>query len=148
MRGGYLVALLFCAALAFVAVAPARAEDPAAPSLEPSLPAPAPEATPAQSVAPAPATPEPSTAPVEAKPAPVETAEMAADPVVVLIRTKLADPSLRKGAHADDLAALAGFYATRAGGPVWTTEMGLTAKGQAALFEIEKAKDWGLDTSG
>ena len=27
------------------------------------------------------------------------------------------------------------------------TEMGFSAKGQAALFEIEKADDWGLDAA-
>ncbi len=68
-----------------------------------------------------------------------------ADPVVASIRSKLADPAIRKDADADDLAALEAFYATRAGGPLWTTEMGFTARGQAAIFEIEKADDWGLD---
>jgi murein L,D-transpeptidase YcbB/YkuD len=32
----------------------------------------------------------------------------------------------------------------RSGGPLWMTEMGLTARGQSALFEIGKADDWGL----
>jgi len=64
--------------------------------------------------------------------------------VVAIIRTKLADPDLRKGANADDLAALETFYGTRTGGPLWMTEMGFSAKGQQALFEIEKADDWGL----
>ena len=65
--------------------------------------------------------------------------------MVASIRSKLADPAIRKDADADDLAALEAFYATRAGGPLWTTEMGFTARGQAAIFEIEKADDWGLD---
>jgi hypothetical protein len=43
-------------------------------------------------------------------------APTAPDPVVALIRTKLADPVLRKGANADDLAALETSYRTRAGG--------------------------------
>jgi murein L,D-transpeptidase YcbB/YkuD len=65
--------------------------------------------------------------------------------VVVVIRAKLAEPGLRKVAHADDLAALAAFYENRSSGPLWTTDVGLSAKGQQALFEIEKADDWGLD---
>ena len=59
----------------------------------------------------------------------------------------LADPSLGKGANADDLAAVQAFYASRTGRPLWTTEMGFSAKGQAALFGIENADDWGLDAS-
>jgi len=67
--------------------------------------------------------------------------------VVEIIRAKLADPSVGKGAaNHDDLAALQTFYA-RAGAPVWMTEMGFSAKGQAALFEIGNADDWGLDAS-
>ena len=38
-----------------------------------------------------------------------------ADPVVAAIRAKLADPAIRKGANADDLAALEAFYAARTG---------------------------------
>jgi len=88
-----------------------------------------------------------------------ETAEEAADdsasaetaapapphPVVVIIREKLADPAVTKGAEADDIAALQAFYRARSGPPLWITEMGFSAKGQAALFEIEGAGDWGLD---
>jgi murein L,D-transpeptidase YcbB/YkuD len=69
------------------------------------------------------------------------------DPVVAIIRAKLADPSLSNGANAADLAALEAFYRRRAGAPLWMTDMGLSAKGQHALFEIEKADDWGLDAS-
>jgi murein L,D-transpeptidase YcbB/YkuD len=67
------------------------------------------------------------------------------NPVVAGIRAKLADPAVRKDANADDLAALTALYGTRTGGPLWITEMGFSAKGQRALFEIEKADDWGLD---
>jgi len=70
-----------------------------------------------------------------------------ADPVVAAIRLKLADPGLRKDANPDDLAALAAFYGMTTGSPLWMTEMGFTAKGQAALFEIEKADDWGLSAA-
>jgi murein L,D-transpeptidase YcbB/YkuD len=65
--------------------------------------------------------------------------------LVAAIRSKLADPLLRKGTHAEDFAALEAFYAVRAGRPVWMTDMGFSAKGQQALFEVEKADDWGLD---
>ena len=63
------------------------------------------------------------------------------------IRTKLADPILRKGANPDDLAALETFYKARAGGPLWMTDMGLSAKGFRALSEIAQADDWGLAAS-
>jgi L,D-transpeptidase YcbB len=66
------------------------------------------------------------------------------DAVVTAIRLKLADPDLRKDANPDDLAALVAFYGMRTSGPLWMTEMGLSEKGQSALFEIEKADDWGL----
>ena len=64
--------------------------------------------------------------------------------MVASIRVTLGDPALRKDENADDLAALEAFYAARAA-PLWMTEMGFSAKGQQALFEIEKAGDWGLD---
>jgi murein L,D-transpeptidase YcbB/YkuD len=67
-----------------------------------------------------------------------------ADPVVASIRSRLADPSIRKDANAADLAALDAFYAERTA-PLWVTEMGFSARAQAALFEIGEAEDWGLD---
>src|SRR5215470_11521154 len=68
----------------------------------------------------------------------------AVDPAVALIRTKLADPALGKGANPDDLAALEAFYKARAGGPLWMTDMGFSARGLRALSEIAQADDWGL----
>ena len=88
--------------------------------------------------------------PACAEPAPVGQAVNSplplppAHPLVAAIRSKLADPLLRKGTNAEDFAALEAFYAL-AGRPVWMTEMGFSAKGQQALFEVEKADDWGLD---
>ena len=73
-----------------------------------------------------------------------EAALAPTDPVVASIRAKLAEESIRKDANAADIAALEAFYAERAA-PLWVTEMGFSAKAQAALFEIEKADDWGLD---
>jgi len=171
MPKGYLVAVLVCAAqaLALAAVPPARAQVSDAPpltpplsppSLTPTLPTPTP-APPLQAMPdPVPAAPEaPPSAPLAAPdaaqpesadqpPLAQETAPPApADPVVALIRGKLADPNVRKDANEDDLAALGAFYATRSGGPLWTTEMGFSAKGQAAISEIERADDWGLDAA-
>jgi len=71
----------------------------------------------------------------------------AKDSVVALIRTKLADPALRKGADPADLAALEAVYKARTGGPLWMTDMGFSAKGERALSEISEADDWGLDAS-
>jgi hypothetical protein len=85
----------------------------------------------------------PTAAPIATEPsaaapvaAPALTVDLAADAVVAAIRFQLADPGLRKDANPDDLAALADFYAMRTGGPLWMTEMGLSEKGQSALFEI------------
>ena len=138
MRGGCLVAVLLCTAQAYVlaAMLPVCAEEPA--PTNPAVPSPAPSPTPAPSAIPA---GQPGGA-AEAAP-PVS----ATDLVVALIRTKLSDPSVSKGANADDLAALDAFYRTRTGGPLWMTQMGFSAKGQSALFEIGKADDWGLDAT-
>ncbi|MGC1345677.1 MAG: L,D-transpeptidase family protein [Methyloceanibacter sp.] len=135
MRAGCLIAVLICAAQALAWVAlPARAEDQATPVLQSS---------------PASAPPAPSTVPASEPPPTAEAApaEAKPDPVVQIIRAMLADPSLGKGANADDLAAVQAFYASRTAGPLWTTEMGFSAKGQAALFGIGNADDWGLDAS-
>jgi murein L,D-transpeptidase YcbB/YkuD len=67
-----------------------------------------------------------------------------AHPVVAAIRDKLKDPALRRGAAADDLAALEAFYGERSEPPIWITAMGFSAKAQALIAEIQKAGDWGL----
>ena len=150
MRGRLLAAVLWCAAQALVWVtAPVHAQVPgqppqvplAEPTLKPSLPTPqpapqvqpppdmplaAPEALPAAPEAAPEATP-PSGDQPPLTAAPTEPA----DPVVAIIRAKLADPAIGKDENADDLAALAAFYAARTAGPLWMTEMGFSAKGQA-----------------
>src|SRR4029079_5910801 len=68
------------------------------------------------------------------------------DPVVDLIRSKLVEPSLRSTADPADVAALQAFYSSRAA-PLWITDMGLSTRAQSALFEIERANDWGLDAA-
>src|SRR6266704_3563645 len=100
MRGDYLIAVLLCAAQAYVlAAAPsARAQGSGSPTLSP--PSPEPLATPQDQP------------PLAAATAPPQSAT---DPVVAIVRAKLADPVLRKGANADDLAALEAFYRERIG---------------------------------
>jgi L,D-transpeptidase YcbB len=66
-------------------------------------------------------------------------------PVVAIIREKLADSDLTKDAEQEDVEALQAFYGSRSAPPLWITEMGFSAKGQAVLFEIQKADAWGLD---
>lgn len=76
---------------------------------------------------------------------PPDAAEQApADPVVAAIRTKLAEPALRKSASSQDLAALEAFYAKRSGPPLWITGMGFSARAQAVISEIQDADNWGL----
>ena len=123
MRGGFLFSVLFLVVQA-LAVA-ARGEEPVAPSAAPST-APSYE--------------------LQAAPQGVHSPSQP-DSMVQLIRAKLSDGDIRKGANSDDLTALEAFYAASAHGPLWVTEMGFSTKAQAALFEIEKADDWGLDAS-
>jgi L,D-transpeptidase YcbB len=66
------------------------------------------------------------------------------DPVIALIRSKLTEPGLRSYADPVDLAALQAFYASSGAARLWITDMGLSARAQTALFEIERADDWGL----
>ena len=149
MRRGCLIAVLLCTAQAggLAAVLPACAEDPGAralsppsptPALQPPTPATAADPAPAQAVSPSIGQPPLAAGTVQPS---------SADPVVRIIRTKLPDPNLRKGADPDDLAALEEFYRARTGGPLWMTEMGFSARAQSAIFEIEKADDWGLAAS-
>jgi L,D-transpeptidase YcbB len=157
MRRACLVALLFCTAQVYVlaAAGPACAEDAVSPPAGQTAPAPEPSGGPASIVSETvqPASPSPAldstqraAAPAGQQPLPAaETALSPVDPVLQTIRAKLADPAIVKGANAD-LAALGTFYGTRTG-PLWMTEMGFSAKGQQALFEIEKADDWGLDAT-
>jgi murein L,D-transpeptidase YcbB/YkuD len=134
MRGAHLIAVLFCAAQA-LALAPGfstRAEDQPVTPAQPAL---------------TPASPQPLATPANQPPPVAEPAQPQTNPVLASIRAKLADPSVGKGADAGDLAALQAFYAARTGAPLWVTEMGFSARGQAALFEIGKADDWGLDAA-
>jgi murein L,D-transpeptidase YcbB/YkuD len=75
---------------------------------------------------------------------PIVAEQAAADPIVATIRLKLADPALRRDAQSEDLAALQSFYAERSGPPVWMMGMGLTARAQAVVSEVQDADEWGL----
>ncbi len=160
MRRQILVAALFVMAqLLAVSVSPwAQAQDAntATPAqdaaLEPPDTASSPPDPNSGSIAEQPATP--SEAPAAREPAavpavvPAPTADaVPADPVVAAIRAKLSDTELTKDANANDVAALVSFYGARTGAPLWVTDMGFTARAQSALFEIEKAEDWGLTLS-
>jgi murein L,D-transpeptidase YcbB/YkuD len=163
MRGVYLIAVLAVLAQALalgggqahaqVSNQPPQVTLPE-PTLTPSVPPATPAPTPEPPAEPPLAAPEgppaaaPEAMPAEEPPlAKAPPAPMPADPVVASIRSTLAaDPALRKNAHDGDLAALEAVYAARSA-PLWMTEMGFSAKAQAALFEIEKAEDWGLDRS-
>lgn len=156
----YPAIVIFIAAQALaVAACPVRAQDaPAAqatPAATPPLAAPPPVGAPAAQPGPAAGPAETTAGPQQvpemqpASPAQQAAAEAAppstVNPVVAAIRTKLASSDIGKSANPDDVAALVSFYGARTEGPLWITEMGFSAKGQDALFEIEKAGDWGLD---
>jgi L,D-transpeptidase YcbB len=132
MRGRSFVAVLVVSAWALVCATlsalPALAQD-AITTEQPAVP-PAPSVSPATLTLAADQRPQP-----------------AADSTVASIRLKLAEFGLRKGVAADDLAALEAFYGQLAGPPIFVTVMGFTAKAQGAIFEIEKADDWGLSAA-
>jgi L,D-transpeptidase YcbB len=103
-------------------------------------------------------TPDPLTPPERNGPAPVApgvpntTSEAAppdaVDPIVAMVRQRLAAPLARGGSgERDDHAGLAAFYADGNGQPVWTSKDGFTPKAQLALEEIRRADDWGLRAS-
>ncbi len=82
----------------------------------------------------------PSTAPAVA-PAPAPQ-----DPLgIALQQTLNAAAKARRDADAQDSAALAAFYGAHGYAPLWVTATGLSPKAAAAIAEIEKAVDWGLE---
>ena len=66
-----------------------------------------------------------------------------ANPIVAIIRAKLADPMFSKHVPAKDLAALQSFYAER-DVPPWVAGTGLSTRAQQIIEEIRAAEDWGL----
>lgn len=67
-----------------------------------------------------------------------------ADPVVKAVRDWLAGAGGKVTAAQDDLDAVVAFYGARTEGPIWVDETGFSAKGKAAVAEVNKAADWGL----
>ncbi|HEX2512237.1 MAG TPA: L,D-transpeptidase family protein [Xanthobacteraceae bacterium] len=126
-------------------------DDPAADADDPNAGGPDPAAgTPETSAEPAAAPSEdaaqPSAETQAATPADTSTPSPDATPIVASIRAKLQDPTLAKGANAQDLAALAAFYAARSD-PIWMTDMGFSSEAQAVIDEVLRADDWGLSAS-
>ncbi len=76
-----------------------------------------------------------------AVPAPTADAE-AADPVVTAIRAKLTDQAVVKDANENDVAASSPSLEREAARHLGHRH-GLHTRAQSALFEIEKAEDWG-----
>jgi murein L,D-transpeptidase YcbB/YkuD len=101
--------------------------------------------------------PDPLTPPEAGGPAPLAPGAPAAspanaaqevDPVVALVRERLAAPPSRgNAAEREDYAGLAAFYAEGNGQPVWTSTGGFSPRAQQAIAEIRKADDWGLKAS-
>ncbi|BAQ16512.1 hypothetical protein GL4_1052 [Methyloceanibacter caenitepidi] len=76
-----------------------------------------------------------------------EDAEPPAEELMIAdaIKVQSNKPSLQKGQHADDVAALTEFYRTRTGPALWLTTAGFSERGAALLEVIGKADNWGLD---
>lgn len=83
--------------------------------------------------------PDPAAAQV-ATPAPAP-----ADPVVQAVRDWLADAPGKVSATQADLDAVIAFYGARTEAPLWVDDKGFSAKGKAAVAEVNKAAEWGLD---
>jgi L,D-transpeptidase-like protein len=73
--------------------------------------------------------------------------EAAVDPVIVAIRSQLADPAFRKRIQSDDLAALQSLYDEHDGPTLWMTGAGLTVRARAVISEIQHADEWGLSAA-
>jgi murein L,D-transpeptidase YcbB/YkuD len=150
VRGIFFIAALYCAAQAMSLGGLAHAEDGAKPdsaSVDPISPSP--QGSPNTEAA-VTETPAAEVSGADGPVSEVETVEAEAPslpphPVVAIVREKLTSPEIKKGAEADDVAALEAFYGSWSEAPLWITEMGLSTKGQQALFEIENADDWGLE---
>lgn len=132
---------------------PAPAEQTAQPETPAAPPADA-AATPAAT--PAPETPAEPAAPSETPPAAAPPAEQTqaaptpapVDPVVAAVRDVVGDTTIAAKADAQDRDAASAFYQARSEGPLWVkSDGGFTAAGDAAIAEIRKADDWGLQAT-
>jgi murein L,D-transpeptidase YcbB/YkuD len=140
---------------------PPGAESDAQEGQEPGLVAPAPAAetpavvnTPAATAAPDATAPAVTTTPAapDATATPPADAAVAtppvvpADPIVAAVRLRLGEPGSAAKSFKEDTAAAVAFYAEH-GAPLWVDTNGFTAKGKAAIDEVKKADDWGLQAS-
>ena len=107
--------------------------------------------------------PPPAPTATEPAPAPTEPAPVATEPAKPLETGSLAQPSepgfsqefaerlavssSLSAADREDRAALAEFYAARKHEPVWIGASGPTPAAEAAVAEIRRADDWGLEAS-
>jgi murein L,D-transpeptidase YcbB/YkuD len=73
-----------------------------------------------------------------------EPVKTPADPVVQAVRDWLAGAADKVTAARADLDAAIAFYGARTEGPIWVDATGFSAKGKAAVAEVNKAADWGL----
>jgi L,D-transpeptidase YcbB len=145
VRRAFLIAVLCCLAYAAAGLAGGSAQaqdDTSANAAE------APDSADSATEVPlTPESPEGAAVSAETPAAELETAEPLPPPhpTVAVIRDKLTNSDVTKGAAPEDVAALQAFYGAWGEAPLWITEMGFSARGQKALFEIEKADDWGLE---
>ncbi len=140
--------ILFGVLMGLAIVQPALADQPqpAAPeaTATPATPAPT-ETTPASetTASPAATTAAPNTS--ETAAAPSATPD---DPVLALVRTKLAAEEPAKDEHArNDQIALTEFYATRHGKGLWVTASGIKPEAKALAGELANANSYGLDAT-
>jgi murein L,D-transpeptidase YcbB/YkuD len=105
----------------------------------------------AQDAAPAQvATAEPTAAtPIAEPPAPATAVvPEPQDPLGIALKERLEVPAPKgDDQYRADLEAMKVFYGGRTYAPLWITAETLNAKAQAAIAEIKKAEDWGLDVS-
>jgi len=97
------------------------------------------------------APPQPRVAAAEPLPAaapPMTPVPVPQDPIGIALQQKLSSAAKVRSNDdaAQDRAVLAAFYATRIYAPLWISKTGLTDKATAAIAELGRAGDWGLDT--
>ncbi len=90
--------------------------------------------------------------PGDTEPSPAPTAAPIPEPQdplgIALKQILTTPPSGNAGEQAQaDLKALTAFYEARTFAPVWVNNDGMTPKADAAIGEIKKADDWGLEAA-
>ena len=139
------IALMCFAVTGQVAAGPSAA-DPSTqggPLVKPIWPYPEKAAVAPPEAAAAPAT---ALAPAAVTGAIAATPASAASPVVEAIHKSLGDKAIIGKSDTADVEALTAFYASRSE-PLWIKEGAFTEKANAAIAEVKKADDWGLEAS-